>query len=754
MQFQFKIWKVILPLLLFSSICHSQSQKIISELTFFDWEYAIDPTFTRGSSAVEPNLGRFQDQFFDGLKEVFNIRSQPKEIEFFVEEIYPWKTSIGSKSQVKNHPTELSFLVFTIAEPNDFVGVRSFIFNNIESRCIADTSFLYAKNNLSSSSQDLINWLLNIDEKSIFSPTTKLDKQSNRILEECILRYQIKSYQKKFENYSRTAIKDSIELPRINLSILFDETEKFLADENKHRTGFDQAFLGFFDGKPKNKNKYPRIHNTLKAIRNFDLYFKKLEEKLEVGNVSEADLNRELGKFERSLDSLLKDDHQYYEKRTRKRENKVIDKYGFNLDGYTRATYQNMHLVSKCKEILTQADSLLQKGDLFGASSLYMQIISNEDINGFFNNYEKQAMNCSYFKYTSYQGMRHAVQKRYQKYNRSLEDAIKFDRNNQTIFAQEEYLNALTFSQDLSVLAEKNLNKIKQEKNKEEDIEKLYQDELLLILQEIKSEADKIFGQYDLTGDLSNKYINTKLVSKNAISFLAIDSIELRNGLEEINFRYGQYESVYQDELLSRIARLFLFIETNYSDYIKGYKFYYNGSSDGVGFTNPNAPLKLKHHKEIKRSYKNFNAQVKDKYLIQNLERITDRNQVFYLQDLASAKTKAYFNVQDKDGNWTKELLKVDPNYAKNLALAFLRAKFRHDYLMEITGLKSKTTQANNPNKKPLDPCECNCDCTIEAEVHKKKGFQFRGVDMQFTIEFFSSKFEMDLSNNKVTTSY
>ncbi len=72
---------------------------------------------------------------------------------------------------------------------------------------------------------------------------------------------------------------------------------------------------------------------------------------------------------------------------------------------------------------------------------------------------------------------------------------------------------------------------------------------------------------------------------------------------------------------------------------------------------------------------------------------------------------------------------------------------------MKMAGLVKRVVQAKNSVNmiNANDPCECNCDCTIEVEYHKEAGFQFRGVDTQFTIEFYSSKSEMDIANEEFT---
>ena len=519
---------------------------------------------------------------------------------------------------------------------------------------------------------------------------------------------------------------------KVTPQAVIEETKRFMSDEHLRRSCFDKVFTDKFE--KKYKKKYPQLIKLLKAIYQYDLYFKKMESESNPKLIKST-----LDGLKKKLDAIRTDDHFNLNKKQAKKEKKLMDKANFNMDVYNRRIYSNIDLIANCQEIVDRADSLLYKGDVFGAISKYMQVVTNDDVNAILLQYEQNSMNCSSFKSHAAEKVNESIDYRYSEYhkyyNLALKETICEEKHKLLLKAQEK----INF---LSIEVEKELEKdcIQRKIEANQD----YLNKLSLIMNEIIAEFNAEFGTYDISGDLSNKYVNGSINKGNTISFVVKDSVELRNWFKEVNFRYGQYESIYEDDLLDRLQKVLNFAIENYDKYIENFTFSYIGSSDATGFKNKAAPLKLKYHKDINKSYSNVNINIceSDRWDIRrkNLD-------CFGFKDLTRGTPVAeFYNLHGQERTTTDT---IGSDYSKNLVLAYLRARYRHDKLMSLIKIpksKYKVDIENLPNDKHYN-CECECDCTIKVQVSQKRGYQYRSVNMKIGIKFFESLQIMELNN-------
>ena len=380
-----------------------------------------------------------------------------------------------------------------------------------------------------------------------------------------------------------------------------------------------------------------------------------------------------------------------------------------------------------------------------------MEIITNDDITPFLKAFDKSRMNCVSFKEAAYRGMNEVISKKFAAFHEHYKKGSAFNDRKNFQQAQLAFIEAQKHIGDLSVYIEEYLKKdLRPLINKEpsDSINRNYQFELELAMNKIAAEFSKEFSEYDVYGELSNTFVKDKINKGNIVRFEIRDSVELRNWFKEVNFRFGEYESVYQEQLIKRLSRALNFALDNFGDYIRTLKFDYIGTADAAGFKRKKAPLRLQNHPEIGKDYNRTNKTIKEKELpFSEPDRVRIEN--FKFQELANLRAKADYYEFNKKGQRIEVRKAIDSDYSKNLALAYLRARYRHDKLI--------SKLPNLPNKKYLvsreergeDICDCNCNCNITVLVKNEVGYEHRSVNMNIVIEFYSSYFDMEEARSK-----
>ena len=385
-----------------------------------------------------------------------------------------------------------------------------------------------------------------------------------------------------------------------------------------------------------------------------------------------------------------------------------------NHDRVCQDIFRSIELLYRCDTALNKANEHYENQNYRDALSIYYEILSNKEINYWIrlaiNDPEQKEVACVELKEVAYDRTKEIVGKFQKDYWYNLEKGRNFSKlkNPNCGMAKKHYEEAYKMNKKLSLFPSKSIGECEIKKIEFIEKRKLQEDEKENQREKIervraKDKAVAIFSSYfDVPvnkDELARKSITTEIIRGTLVwQMNTIEEDKFKGWLYETNYRLGSYDSKYDAIVRERLVASIRQIISELPDStIKEIKLSFRGSADRTAFG------------------KKGKVKIKEKEY-QKLETTVCKchpESCYDFQDLLNSKAKDLVDMGTVN----------DSN--QNLLLAFLRA-LRKKSIVE-NGLISIDTYI------PLTYFLC-------GKVSKKKGEEFRNVDIKVEVLFFEEK--------------
>lgn len=650
----------------------------------FGWDWAISKE--KGSCQVAVDVDDmfydFESQFQSRVLQKFplsTVRAFPSDKKPFFK---------AKKDEPKNE--EYSFLGFVTCELG-LVGVRVFVYSHERGRLKYEfrgtTNDALPLSELVEIAADSI--FLNLDDKKNYA-----SPNSNYRFNEAIRPSQVKVLYddhirfvetKEFEPYKGkpNKLKDVI----IGLkSYLTSEDYSFLEEVRECLRNNPRARCA------RLAKRYPKFYAILKAVNDLESYRR-----------APAGAPREqFGKTLRAtVDEISNDDEPLSNK-----EKVLFEQLPVSYDTLARRFTQAMRLVLNCQKVLNAEYSSSVK-----EISMYMTILTNEDVSPILVATKSDGQDCYSLKDEARKRISRITNTQQSKYRDTLRLAEQLFENSSYYEAALLYQKANKYVGQMSALC-----RIRIEQCKKSPVPDNVEIPFLVSL--ITNDFDNVFNRPSRNGPLSENF-EVNVENSTIIFDIGNDEFSVDALLKEVYYYSGSYKSRYKEEVETRIAAALVHVYSHYGQRIRSVNMDYIGSSDGAGFKSKG---KLKVEEKGFKDMPNVEV-VEHAIFDESFEGLRPpmsfEKEKFSYNDLYHLKAKREGRV--KHGGKSGELLLVELpiSYAKNLQLAYLRAKLRHENIIKLIG--------------DSVPIELFTE-SITAQVFPEKGDIYRSVQMKISI--------------------
>lgn len=285
-----------------------------------------------------------------------------------------------------------------------------------------------------------------------------------------------------------------------------------------------------------------------------------------------------------------------------KKELKQFLKAELEYDEVYRSLKRSSTLIANCRNVFTQGDFFEQDEDYVKASSLYFEVLKNEDLNPILKEMEKYAdddADCSNLKKNARDRLIGVIEKRKEDYQKVLKKADAYFESENYEKALEAYTVANKINNKASlypVWRQKACLKHLEIK----DIEPFKQQ----VLENIKDNINAPFGIANSDGTMYNRDIENSINGSTSTISITTDvgKTKVRSWLDENSYGLGKYRSANEEKIIRKLADGLLESLNDYRTIVKSIKLEVTGSSDNAKF--------VKKFYIPEKEYKSFNAEV------------------------------------------------------------------------------------------------------------------------------------------------